>query len=62
MIAFLKLNSSEEKKVLIMFAALEVNPDAIVSCRDDNYVLGLKIFSPSRRHYTTHLHHGIWEN
>lgn len=43
------------------YAVLEVNLDAITSCRDDNYVLGFIIFNPVRRHSKTQLRHGICE-
>lgn len=44
------------------YAVLEVNLDAVAYCRDDNCVLGRKIFNPFRKHYKTHLHHDICEN
>ena len=37
------------------YTVLEVNLGAILSCRDNNNVLGLKIFNPFRRHYKTHI-------
>lgn len=43
-------------------AVLEAYLKVLTSCRDENYLLGLEVFSPSRRHCKIHLHYDICEN